>query len=203
MKARILTSVLVLICVAIGAAQTNTDSLAERKKKPKLGFYAGPTFKFSHPASQFGISVGGQAALIIDKHFAIGAFGNRLDSKSRFMSVDPSTETNTEMELEMIQFGLSFEYAYQPVSFIRLSADLPAGFGYTWIERAEDDSRVQRSTMLSLEPRLNVGYVIAKQINIGLFGGYQFAFINNKDFHFSNKDLSSFEYGVQLKIGLL
>lgn len=203
MKTSVLTAIMVVCCVALGAAQTQPDTTATGKKKTKLGFYVGPTVKFSHMASQFGMSVGGQAALIINKHFAVGAFGNRLVTKSLFNAIDPVTETNTKMELEMIQYGLSFEYAYQPVSFIRLSADLPAGFGNTWIERAEDDSRVERSTMLSLEPRLNVGFVIAKHINIGLFGGYQFTFINNKDFHFSNKDLSSFEYGVHLKIGLL
>jgi len=162
-------------------ALAGRDALIDHRDKWNLfsKFELGFTEIDNSSAILGGVSIGG---LLNDK-LGIGIAAHTLidnvETESPFLeSID-----NTDF----IYGGLYTEYVFSPESLVYLSLDLLVGGGQLRINNLAGEE--QKSTVLAVEPGLNVMINITETFNFGL--GVSYRFIQNVDIEgIENSDLS-------------
>ncbi|QNR23943.1 hypothetical protein [Croceimicrobium hydrocarbonivorans] len=151
----------------------------------------------SSPMQQLALWVGGQGAVQYKDYFALGGFGmgavNSMSVSGLAYGLDQ------ELNLNMGYGGLFIESVQNKEHLYIPGLRLPFAVGGVSLKDALDN-KVAKSTIYVFSPRLNWDFNISPHAQIGFYGGYQLIWAEN-DRDFKQEDLSSWEYGINLKLG--
>lgn len=193
MKTTILSLLLCLIAAPIWAQNT-----AEASPKKSLGAFGGPIIQMGKIAKSNSLMMGGQGGIALNSNWAFGGFGI---GNVGGIAISPSLVNQVnDLELSLGYGGIFAEYTYKRNCRIHPSISLPIGFGGTSIKPADSDTKLDRSGIIALSPRLSLGINVGKHAVISVFGSYQYLNTTD-DFMLSSSELSGWQYGLSLKIG--
>lgn len=183
---------------SVSFAQSNAEPDSKTNTKRNWGAYGGTLLQLSNPGDETSLFVGGQGAIVLNSKFVLGAFG--LGSPGSAKLSGSSYGYDQDLELSMGYGGIYLEYIIGRHKLFHPSVSLPVGIGRASVKQDGSDDKISKTSLLTFSPRLNLEFNLGNNALIAIFGGYQLLSAENQ-FLVSSNDLSSWQYGVCLKLG--
>jgi len=190
-------SLILLLFVALAT------SLSAQKRvlfqDAKVSAYSSVFIKTTNLMNQYNPLVGGMGAVVFDDRFAIGAFGNGMLGQIEFTGTKLENSGDARLSTSFGYGGLVMEYILWSDKAIHLSVPVQLGLGRVGIDLVETGQELEASRMIILEPRLNLEANLSQQITLAANAGYRLTDVKDI-YNLTDKNLSGFNFGLQLKI---
>lgn len=179
-------------------AQTNSVQSLKSLDTISRGAFGGPKVSLINPVNKNAVMVGGQGALVLNSKFALGGFGQGMAGATQFDG--HKYGYNHNLELSMGYGGIFLEYMPFRHKLFHPSLSLPVALGGASITNIESDTKISKTSLWSISPRLGIDFNINTNATVSLFAGYNFIKTHDS-FMIANNDLSSWEIGLCVKLG--
>ncbi len=180
------------------SAQTNNIKGIKSLDTISRGAFGGPKVSLINPVDKNAVMVGGQGALVLNSKFALGGFGQGMAGSTQFNG--QKYGYNNPLELSMGYGGIFLEYMPFRHKLFHPSLSLPVALGGASITNIDGDTKISKTTLWSISPRIGMDFNINRYATVSLFAGYNFIKAN-ESFMIANNDLSSWEIGLCVKLG--
>jgi hypothetical protein len=179
-------------------AQSNEVQTLQSPDSLTWGAYGGPKISLINPMNKTAFMIGGHGGLVVNSQFALGGFGQGMTGSTEFDGA-PYGYDNA-LELNMGYGGIFLEYMPFRHKLFHPSISLPIGFGGASVTPLDEASKISKTSLWAISPRVGLDLNISKNAAVSLFGGYQFIKTND-DFIIAENILGGWELGMSLKLG--
>jgi len=162
-----------LICLTIACLCLVQYSHAQEKdgeylwdKEFSLSVLGGPMLEFSAVDSEFGVSIGGGGALIVNRAFFIGGYGLGLSNEiSR-------QDGNSSISLDYGHAGAWLGFMYDPSALMHFGASVKLGWGNVTLTRP-NGTEVGKDNLFLVTPQLEGNVNISRWFKVSAGLGYR------------------------------
>jgi hypothetical protein len=166
-----------------------------------IGGFGGPLFQVSNINNDWGIIIGGQGGVVINRRFAFGGIGKSLVNNSTFVGDDLNGNNSASLSMNYGGGGLFFEYLFKLESPIHFSIPVNFMAGKISIEDVTSDaSEIESSGFFVLEPGINLEFNVSKSFIPALNISYRQVF-GSSLINLSDQDISGVNIGLIFKFG--
>lgn len=162
------------------------------------GAYGGPKISLINPMNKTAFLIGGQGGVVLNSKFALGGFGQGMTGNTQFDGQKYGYDET--LELSMGYGGIFLEYMPFRHKILHPSVALPIGLGGASVKEVNYDAKISKTSLVTIAPRIGLDFNISKSAVVSLFAGYNFIYAND-NFMLANGDLSSWEFGISVKLG--
>lgn len=179
------------------------------------GAFGAFDMKVSPVNDNLNLLLGGQGAVIFDKHLYLGVAGYGLSTREKFNGIDvrlPENDPNRDIRIDMTGFGyggLLIGYTIAPNSLIHV--DIPVLIGAGGIDLTDDQitisdndftlkPSIESSAFFVAEPGLNIEINMARFFKMGIGGGYRYIYGSDL-VNLQDEDLSGWTANVSFRFG--
>ncbi len=197
-----------VISISSYAQEINTlFSTKDSASTTTIGGYGAPIIRASQINGIIGAAIGGKGGLTINNKITIGGIGYGHVTDYAFKGNNFAGNENADLHLGMGAGGLFFEYTIGMKNAVHFSIPLNimAGGVFTSDKTLDDinddiDETIENSGIFILEPGINIEFNFTKNFVPTLNFGYRHV-MGSSLINLSDKDLSGFHVGLELKFG--
>ena len=173
-----------------------SDSL----KTNTYGGYGGPIIKATQVNNDWGLLIGGQGGVLINRKFALGAIGQSIIRDKDFIGDNLNGENQSPLSFVYGAGGIFFEYIFNLERPIHISIPLNLMAGGVVVNDNTTTTKVESSGNFIIEPGINLEFNLSKHFVSAINVSYRQVF-GTSLVNIHNEYLSGVSMGLILKFG--
>ena len=173
-----------------------SDSL----KTNSYGGYGGPIIKATQVNNDWGLLIGGQGGVLINRKIALGAIGQSIIRDKDFIGDNLNGENQSPLSFVYGAGGIFFEYIFNLERPIHISIPLNLMAGGVVVNDNTTTTKVESSSNFIIEPGINLEFNLSKHFVSAINVSYRQVF-GTSLVNIHNEYLSGVSMGLILKFG--
>ena len=161
--------------------------------------FGGPLVKYTKLNKDGGLLIGAKAGVLVNKRFAFGCIGTGLIGH-----VDAGSNASSVSSFQSLSYGSAgvfAEYIHKMKSPIHISVPVNLMYGGATITDNETNQKLDNTDLIIFEPGISLELNMTSNLILAMNIGHRFVGESTLEGPFTDRSLSDFNYGLELKFG--